>query len=123
MLRTLIDDLAVEAFNVGIFNIDLEQIRSGSESDVPGVLSSKPWDEVLFGEPEEASAAELPPGDPPARFSRGPVIARLVSRGRMGMPASDFGCLEVIGGASIGHMDPYALMKAIDARLLGRQDP
>ena len=46
------------------------------------------------------------------------VIARVVSRGRMTQPASDYGCLEVVGGASIGHTDPYRLIEAIEARLL-----
>ncbi|GAX74398.1 hypothetical protein CEUSTIGMA_g1846.t1 [Chlamydomonas eustigma] len=49
--------------------------------------------------------------------SHKPIIARIVSRGRVGQVASDFGCLEVVGGASIGHTDPFRVMAAIDQEL------
>ena len=35
----------------------------------------------------------------------------------MSSVASDFGGLEVFGGASIGHTDPYALQSALAAAL------
>lgn len=44
-----------------------------------------------------------------------PVWVRLCSRGKLSVQASDFGGLEVFGGASIGHTDPFAVMAAIDA--------
>jgi hypothetical protein len=53
-LRALIDDLGVEAFNVGILNVPLGGVNT---HDL--------------------------------------LVARVVSRGRMSQPASDFGCLEV----------------------------
>lgn len=76
-----------------------------------------------------------------------PVVARIVSRGKVrrlalawvillaspppvvvvvvtspvvpqvGQQASDFGCLEVVGGASIGHTDPYKVIEAVGARI------
>lgn len=45
------------------------------------------------------------------------VVARVVSRGKMSSAASDYGCLEVFGGASIGHTDPYVGLKALDSQL------
>jgi hypothetical protein len=46
--------------------------------------------------------------------NRPPVLARLVSRGKLSSVASDFGCLEVFGGASIGHSDPYLVVQQLD---------
>lgn len=56
---------------------------------------------------------------PDVRFwgSKGPVVARIVSRGKLTSVASDFGCLEVFGGASIGHTDPFVLVEQLDAQL------
>jgi hypothetical protein len=48
---------------------------------------------------------------------RAPIVARLVSRGKLSSVASDFGCLEVFGGASIGHTDPYLLVQQLDEQL------
>ncbi len=47
------------------------------------------------------------------------LLARVVSRGRAAQPASDFGGLEVLGGASIGHTDPYEVMAAVEQQLQG----
>ena len=69
-LRTLIDDLGVESFNVGII------------------------------------------------MEEGRVMARVVSRGKTNQTASDFGALEVIGGASIGHSDPFVVIDAIRTKIL-----
>jgi hypothetical protein len=55
------------------------------------------------------------PGAFPA--GRPPVVARLVSRGKLDNAASDFGGLEVFGGASIGHTDPYRVAAALDQQL------
>lgn len=44
-----------------------------------------------------------------------PVVARLVSRGKLSSQASDFGGLEVFGGASIGHTDPFRVVDALRA--------
>jgi len=46
-----------------------------------------------------------------------PLVARVVSRGRAASAASDYGCLEVFGGASIGHSDPFRVIEALDAQL------
>ena len=55
----------------------------------------------------------------PDAWPRGaaPVVARVVSRGALGAAASDFGGLEVFGGASIGHTDPWAVVAALDEQL------
>jgi hypothetical protein len=64
----------------------------------------------------DASSLWLPgldywPSDQP------PVMARLVSRGKLSSAASDFGGLEVFGGASIGHTDPFIVVQQLDAQL------
>jgi len=48
---------------------------------------------------------------------KAPVVVRLVSRGKLDSIASDFGGLEVFGGASIGHTDPYRVVEAINQQL------
>jgi hypothetical protein len=48
---------------------------------------------------------------------RAPVIARIVSRGKLSTAASDFGGLEVFGGASIGHTDPFQVVRQLEAQL------
>lgn len=58
----------------------------------------------------------------PAWLQQGPlapVIARVVSRGKLTSAASDFGGLEVFGGASIGHTDPFKVVAALEQRLQG----
>lgn len=47
-----------------------------------------------------------------------PVIARVVSRGRANAVASDFGGLEVFGGASIGHTNPWDVIHALETVLI-----
>ena len=42
---------------------------------------------------------------------------RVVSRGKLSAVASDYGALEVLGGASIGATDPYVVMSAVDRML------
>eukprot|EP00873_Tetraselmis_striata_P017220 jgi/Tetstr1/437484/TSEL_026163.t1 len=90
-LRTLIDDLGAVTFNVGVLNIQVEDGREG--------------------EAEACRAIADGVDDPP------PVVARIVSRGKLSSKASDFGALEVFGGASIGHTDPYGIMPLLLARL------
>eukprot|EP00191_Tetraselmis_sp_GSL018_P023294 CAMPEP_0177624068 /NCGR_PEP_ID=MMETSP0419_2-20121207/29272_1 /TAXON_ID=582737 /ORGANISM="Tetraselmis sp., Strain GSL018" /LENGTH=222 /DNA_ID=CAMNT_0019124729 /DNA_START=845 /DNA_END=1513 /DNA_ORIENTATION=- len=59
--------------------------------------------------------------DPPAEgmdwASGTPIMARVVSRGKLSSRASDFGGLEVFGGASIGNTDPYIVMDLLSKRL------
>eukprot|EP00878_Enallax_costatus_P029346 GHUV01031809.1.p1 GENE.GHUV01031809.1~~GHUV01031809.1.p1 ORF type:complete len:278 (+),score=79.41 GHUV01031809.1:156-989(+) len=55
---------------------------------------------------------------------KSPVIARLVSRGKLSAAAvvtSDFGGLEVFGGASIGHTDPFLVAQQLDLQLSRQQ--
>jgi len=54
--------------------------------------------------------------------SREPATARVVSRGRAASrsAASDFGALELFGGASIGHTSPWTLMQLLDEELAAR---
>ena len=85
-LRALVDELGVFTFNASIHNIQLSS--GGSQS------------------PQGGGALR----------SRGmplPVVARVVSRGRLSNQASDFGGLEVFGGASIGHTDPFRVAQAL----------
>jgi hypothetical protein len=59
-----------------------------------------------FWLPDESMWADQPP-----------VIARLASRGKLSSITSDFGGLEVWGGASIGHTDPFVVVQHLDAQL------
>ena len=43
--------------------------------------------------------------------------SRIVSRGKIGSRASDYGGLEVFGKASIGNTDPYRVFAALQAQL------
>ncbi len=45
------------------------------------------------------------------------IPLRVVSRGKLDTLASDFGGLEVFGGASIAATDPYTVMDAIQAQI------
>eukprot|EP00951_Prasinocladus_malaysianus_P046786 scaffold647941_cov25-Prasinocladus_malaysianus.AAC.1 len=51
-------------------------------------------------------ADEIGAGD----LATAPVVVRLASRGKVDSKASDFGGLEVFGGASIGHTDPFSIL-------------
>lgn len=46
------------------------------------------------------------------------ALCRVLSRGKLSSQASDYGGLEVFGGASIGHTDPMAVLAALDKTLL-----
>ncbi|KAL6761847.1 hypothetical protein V8C86DRAFT_3131322 [Haematococcus lacustris] len=99
-LQALIQDLGVQAFNVGILNIPLPHTCRVTEKPVSPPDASQPlW---------------LP--HPSSHL----IVACIVSRGRQGQVASDFGCLEVVGGAAIGHTDPYAVIAAVEQRLQER---
>ena len=50
----------------------------------------------------------------------GAVTARVLSRGQLSSRASDYGALEVFGGASIGHTSPWTLAAALDAEAAAR---
>mmetsp|Transcript_40099 Transcript_40099/g.71979 ORF Transcript_40099/g.71979 Transcript_40099/m.71979 type:complete len:394 (-) Transcript_40099:103-1284(-) len=97
-LRTLIDDLGVASFNVGVLNIQVDSESAPSrqfqanETDIARA--------ILDGADE----------DPP-------LVARIVSRGKLSSKASDFGGLEVFGGASIGHTDPFSIAPLLRRRL------
>ena len=107
-LRTLIEDLGCSTFNVGIHSVDPAAATHGASF---GGDSAMPWDEGLVHE------GEGEPQQQQQQHGRGPIVARVVSRGKLGHPASDFGALEVLGGASIGHTDPYRVIGAIGIRL------
>jgi len=81
--------LGASSFNLGLLNIPLDPVASSSShTRVPTSI----WR---------------------------PLLARLVCRGRRGSvsQASDYGSLEVLGGAAIGHTDPYRVMEAVDGAL------
>ena len=44
-------------------------------------------------------------------------VCRIASRGNLASKASDYGGLEVFGGASIGHTDPFDVIAAVDQQL------
>jgi hypothetical protein len=88
-LRALLDGLGAQAFNVGIYGMR-----------VPGAAGDGSGD----SESVDASGA-----------ARGPVVARVASRGRAADAASDFGGLEVFAGAAPGKTDPWAVAAALDA--------
>ncbi len=146
-LRALIDGLGLSTFNAAVLNVDpsaphpqaalLDEIAELCSSEGGGSgssgISSISVSEAA-GEAAEAgsrlqqllkqrrlqvaplSADDLwvPPSFPAARP---PVVARLVSRGKLDGASSDFGGLEVFGGASIGHTDPYRAAAAIQEQL------
>lgn len=57
-------------------------------------------------------------GDMHARTLTGGYDAcRIASRGNLASKASDYGGLEVFGGASIGHTDPFDVIAAVDQQL------
>eukprot|EP00892_Ulva_mutabilis_P006401 jgi/Ulvmu1/4132/UM019_0111.1 len=101
VLRVLIDELDVKAFNVAIFGIDLEE----ADARYSPVQSSE-----LMPDGIQAPAGSTRP-------PRRPTVARIVSRGKLSSKASDFGALEVLAGASIGHTDPFLLHAAITDKL------
>ncbi|KAK9814543.1 hypothetical protein WJX72_007646 [[Myrmecia] bisecta] len=88
VLRALIDRLGVATFNAAILNISLDAQRPLTDGE---------------GRADPSHAL--------------PLIARVVSRGKLTNQASDFGALEVFGGASIGHTDPFCVIAAIDEEL------
>jgi hypothetical protein len=88
-LRGLIEALGVQTFNVGVLNVAVGQAQQAQAQGGWG-------------------AAGLGPR---------PVLARVVSRGKLSSAASDYGTLEVVGGASIGHTDPYRVIAAVEQQL------
>lgn len=132
-LRALIDRLGVDSFNVGVLNMGPpatlpplhavnhqapSQHSKGGDTAAAALLGAVGKSGMADGEVELGSRE----GQDVVRAGQGvglggswkPVFARVVSRGHG--PASDFGTLEVVGGASIGHTDPYRVMAAIQAQ-------
>lgn len=93
-LRALIDELGVRTFNASIHNIRLPHAAGDGGGSGDGAAVN---DGYL----------------PPPRGMPVPVVARVVGRGRLSNLASDFGGLEVFGGASIGHTDPFRVAEAL----------
>jgi hypothetical protein len=127
-LRALIDGCGCRTFNVGVHGIDLDAPppagagleRLHWQPSSPGAASGihvAAQDSDRDGSSDELTAdAEAPPPVSPW-FKRRPVVARVVSRGKLSSIASDYGALEVFGGASIGHTDPFAVLAALDVAL------
>ena len=93
-LRTLLDRCGVVSFNAAVEG-----------------LSLAPADSAPASACADADALCAAPGG---------VTARLLSRGKAASKASDFGALEVFGGASIGHTSPWTLMAALDDEAAAR---
>jgi len=96
--------LTAESFNAGIHNIPINK-DINKESMEKNDKNSK----------NGVSAAPARITNDAASFV--PVVARIVSRGRLSSAASDFGGLEVFAGASIGHTDPWTVMQTLDKSL------
>lgn len=94
-LRTLVDELGVRTFNAAIYNISLAPLDEGRQEHQDGRSGGAACD-----------------------GQERPVVARVLSRGKLSSQASDYGGLEVFGGASIGHTDPMAVLAALDKTLL-----
>ena len=106
-LRTLVGELGVQAFNAAI---TFDPVAVGSSSS--SICSWGPGGGAGGAGGAAGSSA-------PAGAADGPCTARVVSRGRLASGASDFGGLEVFGGASIAHTDPFAVGAALDRVLAG----
>ena len=91
-LRALIDELGCATFNACVYNIQL-----GDDGGAANGRLSQPYGGVGGGGGGQAL----------------PVVARVVGRGKLSSLASDFGGLEVFGGASIGHTDPFRVAEAL----------
>ncbi len=90
-----------------------DQYNHQYKSDSTLAAGHHMWDRELFFEHVQNAKASREHRAGADSVSPKPVIARIVSRGKMGQVASDFGCLEVVGGASIGHTDPFRLRDMI----------
>jgi hypothetical protein len=120
-LRAVVDGVGggSGAFNAAVLN--LQVVEGEDEDDDYDEQRPPPWPPAAAaggGGQGAASSAQPPP--PPSLFApsrRRPLVARLVSRGAPTAVASDFGALEVLGGASIGHTDPWELMRMFDEAL------
>lgn len=111
-LRALIDGLGCGTFNVGLLNLDL------AVPPPAGVgLARQHWRSVAGPAADGVGIVSISSEVDGSLWPRAPVVARLVSRGKLSSAASDYGGLEVFGGASIGHTDPFAVVAQLEAQL------
>lgn len=107
-LRTLIDDLGSQTFNVVIFGMNTETEMDECQStrkNVGAVLKICSHLEPEQGRCEHEDLRIV-----------NPVVARVVVRGAVSAKASDFGAVEVLCGASIGRTDPYIIHEKLQRR-------
>jgi hypothetical protein len=115
-LRAVVDGVCggSGAFNAAVHNLEVPGDGGGGGSDEEHeddeYSAPPPWPLFETGDDDDGPPASLFP-------SGRPLIARVVSRGPPTAAASDFGALEVMGGASIGHTDPYRLLGLFDEAL------
>ncbi len=100
-LRTLLDRCGVCSFNASVAGLTLSANAAAPAEEAPG------------GGVEEDDLQMI-------MFGGGGVTARVLSRGQLTSRASDFGALEVFGGASIGHTSPWGVLAALDAEAAER---
>lgn len=100
-MRALIDGLGVQSFNAGIHNIPLQSLRN-NENSGNSTIDQRHGEDNYINNSKKGSK------------ERCPVVARVVSRGKLTSAASDFGGLEVFAGASIGHTDPWMVIDALE---------
>ncbi|PSC76196.1 hypothetical protein C2E20_0078 [Micractinium conductrix] len=109
-LRALVDELGVATFNAAIHNIPLPPPAAPSEAGSAGTRSASSGSVAASAASSASGFLAASPRGAPL-----PVVARIVSRGKLSSAASDFGGLEVFGGASIGHTDPFKVAAALRA--------
>jgi hypothetical protein len=101
-------------------SMSISSLGSSSSSSLASSASASSFRYQYYGasgsNSSSSSGAVVVPDEWPWG-QRPPVIARLVSRGKLSSVASDFGCLEVFGGASIGHTDPFLVVQQLDKQL------
>jgi hypothetical protein len=108
VMRALLDRCGVVTFNATVTGLSLAPPLPPRGAAAHAPASS----EALLQAAAEDEEAAL--------FGSGGVTARVVSRGHAASRASDFGALEVFGGASIGHTSPWTVAAAMDAELAAR---
>jgi hypothetical protein len=131
-VRGIVDGLGASTFNVAALNVDQSAPHPRTGELAAAEAAAAAGGEGGAAAPRARPRVRVVPrnalwvpgssgggggGGGGGGAARAPVVARVVSRGKLDSPASDFGGLEVFGGASIGHTDPYRVAAAVDDQL------
>jgi len=130
-LRALIEELGSRTYNVGILNLSLggggggggggdgigigalgwtAMGQNAQTSSMSSVTTSPPNIRLTTATTASTGAGQ---GAPAWLLGR-PVLARIFNRGKVSVKSADMAGLEVMGGSSTGHCDPYDVVQAID---------